>query len=520
MEIGLKNGSGKISSCTRETIEKRGFTGFTFDGNFPPTSLKHSGQVMSITFGTSGWRAIIADEFTLANVRLVTSAIASVLNEESAGGSVIVGYDTRFLSERFAAECAAELAGLGFEANWTTRETPTPTISYAIRTKGARGGINFTASHNPPQYNGMKFSTADGAPALPEVTQKIERRIAEIQLGKVQRPERKSDAEAIAPISFDPREDYLNDLATKIDFTKIAASAKTGKLKLAYDPLWGTGRGYLDEVLRRHGCEVATVHDYRDVLFGGHSPEPSEKNLSEMRQLVLDRKLALGVSTDGDADRFGFIDRDGSFVSANHVLALALDYLCESRPSWTGGVARSVATTHLIDRVARRHGRQVYETPVGFKFIGELVNQDKIILGGEESAGLTVKGHFPEKDGILACLLVVEMVAARDASLGEMLEELFRKDGALYSERVGIKLTPEVKDRLQKRLSSDPPDSIGGRRVAEVNRMDGVKYIFDDGSWMLLRMSGTEPVVRCYAETNTKKDLEVLLETGSKFVLD
>jgi phosphoglucomutase len=467
---------------------------------------------MGITFGTSGWRAIIADEFTLANVRLVTSAIASVLNEEAVGGSVIVGYDTRFLSERFAAECATEFAGWGFESYLTARETPTPTLSHAIRTKGARGGINFTASHNPPQYNGMKFSTADGAPALPEVTKKIEERIAEFQSGRARKPERKVSAEALA---FDPREDYLNDLGARVDFAKIASA----RLKLAYDPLWGTGRGYLDEVLRRHGSRVYTVHDYRDVLFGGHSPEPSEENLDEMRQLVLDKRLSLGVSTDGDADRFGFIDRDGSFVSANHILALVLDYLCETRPEWTGGVARSVATTHLLDRVAKRRGRQVYETPVGFKFIGELVNQDKIILGGEESAGLTVKGHFPEKDGILACLLVIEMVASRGASLGEMLEELFRKDGALYSERVGIKLTPEVKDRLQKRLSSDPPDSIGGRRVAEVNRMDGVKYIFDDGSWILLRMSGTEPIVRCYAETNTKKDLEVLLETGSKFVL-
>lgn len=467
---------------------------------------------MGITFGTSGWRAVIADEFTLANVRLVTGAIASVLNEEAAGGSVIVGYDTRFLSERFAAECATEFAGLEFKSYLTTRETPTPALSHAIRAKGARGGINFTASHNPPQYNGMKFSTADGAPALPAVTKKIEERIAEFQSGRVRKPERKVSAEAF---SLDPRENYLNGLGALVDFAKIASA----RLKLAYDPLWGTGRGYLDEVLRRRECEVSVVHDYRDVLFGGHSPEPSEKNLGEMRQLVLDKRLALGVSTDGDADRFGFIDRDGSFVSANHILPLLLDYLCETRPEWTGGVARSVATTHMVDRVAKRRGRQVYETPVGFKFIGELVNQDKIIMGGEESAGLTVKGHFPEKDGILACLLVIEMVASRGASLGEMIEELFRKDGALYSERVGIELTPEVKDRLRKRLSSDPPDMIGGRRVAEVNRMDGVKYIFDDGSWILLRMSGTEPVVRCYAETNTKQDLEVLIETGSKFVL-
>ncbi|MGE0883263.1 MAG: phosphoglucomutase/phosphomannomutase family protein [Blastocatellales bacterium] len=467
---------------------------------------------MGITFGTSGWRAIIADEFTLDNVRLVTRAIASVINESGAGGNFIVGYDTRFLSERFAAVCAAELAELGFQAYLTTRETPTPTISYAIRTKQARGGINFTASHNPPQYNGMKLSTADGAPALPEVTKRVEQRIAEMQAGK------SAVGKSAAPgqvIEFNPLEDYLADLAKKIDFAKIASA----KLKLAYDPLWGTGRGYLDEVLRRNGCEVQTVHDYRDVLFGGYSPEPSERNLAEMRKLVMDQKLALGVATDGDADRFGFIDRDGTFMSANHVLALVLDYLCESRPTWSGGMARSVATTHLVDKVAKRHGRETFETPVGFKFIGELINEDKIILGGEESAGLTIKGHFPEKDGILACLLVVEMVASRGASLGQMLEDLFRKDGALYSERVGVKLTPEVKDRLQKRLSAEAPDSIGGRRVVEVNRMDGVKYIFDDGSWMLLRMSGTEPVVRCYAETHSKKDLEVLLETGSQFVL-
>jgi phosphoglucomutase len=467
---------------------------------------------MGITFGTSGWRAIIADEFTYANVRLVTQAIASVLNEEQPGGAIIVGYDTRFLSEHFAATCAAEFAGLGFETYLTNRETPTPVISYCIRTKGARGGINFTASHNPPQYNGMKFSTADGAPALPEITKRIEQRIADLHVGLAKPLAATSNAK---PIELNPLEDYLNSLADKIDFAKIASA----KLKLAYDPLWGTGRGYLDEALRRHGCEVTNVHDYRDVLFGGFSPEPSERNLSAMRSLVLEKGLALGLSTDGDADRFGFIDRDGTFISANHLLAILLDYLCETRPHWTGGVARSVATTHLLDHVATRHGRDSFETPVGFKFIGELINADKIILGGEESAGLTVKGHFPEKDGILACLLVAEMVAARGASLGEMITELFTKDGALYSDRRGIKLTPEVKARLSERLQADAPAQIGGRKVIGVNRMDGVKYLFDDGSWMLLRLSGTEPVVRCYAETHTKEDLEVLLETGSQFVL-
>jgi phosphoglucomutase len=467
---------------------------------------------MGITFGTSGWRAIIADEFTNANVRVVTRAIADVLVAEGQNQKVVVGYDTRFLGESFAAECAAEISALGFESHLTTRDTPTPVISWAIRTLRAGGGINFTASHNPPHYNGMKFSTADGAPALPEVTRKIEQRIVEIQSGATSAMAGENDAR---PIALDPREGYLADLSAKVRFDQIAKA----KLRLAYDPLWGTGRGYLDEVLRRHGAEVSVVHDYRDVLFGGYSPEPSERNLSEMRSLVLEKGLALGLATDGDADRFGFIDRDGSFVSANHVLALLVDYLCETRSDWTGAVARSVATTHLLDRVARRHGREIIETPVGFKFIGELINADRLIIGGEESAGMTVKGHFPEKDGILACLLVTEMVAARGASLGEMLAEIFKKDGELYSERVGIRLTPDVQQRLQARLSAEAPERVGTRRVVEINRLDGVKYIFDDGAWMLLRMSGTEPVVRCYAETHSHKDMEVLLETGRQFIL-
>ncbi len=467
---------------------------------------------MAIKFGTSGWRAIIAEEFTFANVRLVTRAIASVLDEEKGDKRIIVGYDTRFLSETFAAECATEFARRGYEAHLTTRDTPTPVISYATRLLQAKGAINFTASHNPPQYNGMKFSTADGAPALPEITQRIEKRIEELQT----QPADEAANSTAQALPLDPREGYLKELEAKVNFSLIANS----KLKFAYDPLWGTGRGYLDEVLRRLGCEVTNVHDFRDVLFGGHSPEPSEKNLRELRQVVLDKNLALGLSTDGDADRFGFIDRDGTFFSANHLLVILLDYLCASRPDWTGGVARSVATTHLLDRVAARHGRQVFETPVGFKFIGELINEDKLILGGEESAGLTVKGHYPEKDGIIACLLVAEMVAARGASLGEMLQEIFRQDGALYSERVSIKLNSEVMARLQARLAAEDPTQIGARRVTSINRMDGVKYIFDDGAWLLLRLSGTEPVVRCYAETHTQKELEVLLETGSQFVLN
>jgi phosphoglucomutase len=474
---------------------------------------------MGIVFGTSGWRAIIADEFTVANVRLVTEAIVAEFEAQGADPArgLVIGYDTRFLSERFAAECAAELGRLGWMGYLTTRETPTPTLSYAIRTQQAVGGINFTASHNPAQYNGMKLSTSDGAPALPELTRAVEARIGQLMAMEGADARRRAASRSAVvgkTVMHDPRRTYLEDLTTKIDFATIAGA----HLRLAYDPLWGTGRGYVDTILREQGCEVLTVHDERDVLFGGNSPEPSERNLAEMRALILEEKLALGVATDGDADRFGFIDRDGSFLSANHILALVFDYLCQTRPTLAGGVARSVATTHLLDRLARHYGRELYETPVGFKYIGEMIIEDRLLLGGEESAGMTIKGHLPEKDGILACLLVVEMMAARQASLGEMIEDLFHRHGALYSERVGVRLTPEVQARLSARLAADPPTKIGAWQVVDVNRADGVKYLFEDGSWLLLRLSGTEPVVRCYAESHSKKDLEVLLETGSQFV--
>ena len=302
-------------------------------------------------------------------------------------------------------------------------------------------------------------------------------------------------------------------MESKIRFDVIAHAAG----RYAYDPLWGTGRGYLDNILRRHGLEVETIHDWRDVLFGGRSPEPEESHLGELTDIVIKKKCALGLATDGDGDRFGVVDSNGRFITPNQLIAILFDYLVESR-DWLGGVARSVATSHLVDRVARKRGRSVYETPVGFKFIGELINEDKIVLGGEESAGLSIKGHYPEKDGILACLLAAEAVAARGASLTDQLEALFSEIGRLESGRIGIRLTPELMPTLKERLAQEP-SVLAGRRVKEVNRIDGVKIIFQDDSWLLVRPSGTEPLVRIYAESESAKDLEVLLEQGRKYLL-
>jgi phosphoglucomutase len=468
---------------------------------------------MAIKFGTSGWRAIIADEFTFANVRRVTNSICSYLASSGSFQStkIVVSYDTRFLGERFAQECVSEITANGFNAIFCDQPTPTPTLSHTVRALKASGAINFTASHNPPEYNGMKFSTADGAPAMPEVTRKIEDRIQATESRVFDNKGNKGSSRVEV---YDPRPAYLADLGDKIRFDTIANAGGS----YAYDPLWGTGRGYLDQVLRDRGVEVETIHDWRDVLFGGRSPEPDDEHLDELRAAMKRRGCVMGLATDGDGDRFGVVDRDGTFITPNQLIPVLFDYLVESR-GWTQGVARSVATSHLVDRVAESRGLPVYETPVGFKFIGEMINEDKIVLGGEESAGLSIRGHYPEKDGILACLLAAEAVAASGASLTEQLEGIYARVGRLESKRVGVRLTPDIVASLPQRLARDPKE-IGGRRVASVNRADGVKFVFADGSWLLLRPSGTEPVVRIYAESESADDLEVLIEQGRKFLLD
>ena len=467
---------------------------------------------MSIHFGTSGWRAVIADDFTFAGVRRVTEAICEHFDKsEPVNKLVIIGHDTRFLSERFAAECAEVVSARGFRTLLCNQPTPTPTISHAIRSEGAVCGINFTASHNPPEYNGMKLSTADGAPALPEITHHVEVLISENDASDARKSSKAQPATAYE--DYSPRLAYLADLETKINFTVIANAAG----RYAFDPLWGTGRGYLDEALRRHGLEVETIHDWRDVLFGGRSPEPEASHLNELREVVLNKGCALGLATDGDGDRFGVIDSTGEFITPNQLIALLFDYLAESR-NWSGGVARSVATSHLVDRVAEARGLPVFETPVGFKFIGELINEDKIILGGEESAGLSIKGHYPEKDGILACLLAAEAVASRGESLTNQLTALYARVGKLEAGRIGVRLTPELMKSLKEKLAQEPTE-IDGRQIARTNRLDGVKFIFEDGSWLLMRPSGTEPVVRIYAESESATDLEVLLEQGRKYLL-
>ncbi|MEO8349929.1 MAG: phosphoglucomutase/phosphomannomutase family protein, partial [Acidobacteriota bacterium] len=428
-----------------------------------------------IRFGTSGWRAVLAEEFTFGNARRVITAIARVLADDGRKGElVLVGYDTRFLAERFAEEAGRILEREGFRAEVSSRPVPTPVLAFEIVRRRAAGAVNFTASHNPPRYLGIKFSTSDGAPALPETTARIEAAIAE--LGAVDPP-----GDSSVPSTFDPVPKYLLDLQTKVDGPTIVRN----DAHFSLDFRFGTSAGFLDGFLEAAGARLSRLNAKRDPLFGGESPQCGEKELVGLAEEVRRSGSRLGLACDGDADRFGVLDERGAYVQPNLVLALlARDLL--GRKGKRGGVARSVATTHALDAVAAKFGVPCYETPVGFKYIGEKLIAKEIVFGGEESAGLTVEGHVPEKDGILADLLVAEMCGATGKTVGELSAELDREIGPFRSARLDLPLTPEEGARLAA-LKASPPDRVGDRRVESVNRLDGIKLILDGGSWILIR---------------------------------
>jgi phosphoglucomutase len=468
-----------------------------------------------IAFGTSGWRGILCEDFTFDNVKVVVQAIADYLiaaGEQSKG--VIVACDTRFMGQRFAQEAARVLAGSGIKALLCDRDTPTPVIAFEILRRKSAGAINFTASHNPPEYNGVKFSPSWGGPALPETTRDIESRANEM-LGGARYRELTLDESGKQGLleSIDPRPVYLEALERKVDFDIIARLGK-----VALNPLYGTGRGYLEAPLKKRNIPFTMINDRPDPYFGGHPPEPSEAHIPDFIDLVKnDPEIRLGLATDGDADRFGILDADGSYIEPNYIIALLLDYLIRVR-KLEGGVARSVATSHLIDAVAGKHGVPVYETPVGFKFIGELISQDKIVIGEEESAGLTIRGHVPEKDGILACFLVAEMVAREGKTVRELLERLYAEVGRFVTRRDNLKLTPALELAYADKINAVPAE-VAGTKVKEVIRIDGTKLLLADGSWLLFRKSGTEPVVRLYGEASSEARLSQVMEAGRKFIL-
>jgi phosphoglucomutase len=458
-----------------------------------------------IKFGTSGWRAILADEFTLDNVRLVSAAIARYVQaEDKASQGVVVGRDTRFMGEIFCRTIAQVLAGQGVKTYLCDGPVPTPVLSFEILRLAAAGGLNVTASHNPPEYNGIKFSPEWGGPAMPSTTRRIEKLIKQLcgedDIGELPLAEAKARG-LCQPTS--PKESYLKSLADKIDVTTLARS----DLRVMIDHMHGTSYGYLDRFLMSAGVSLKRLHVNSDPYFGHGRPDPAEEKLKRLiSSLRRDPGIDLGLATDGDADRFGVVDRGGIYLEANLVTALLVDYLARTR-KLKGKVARSVASTHLLDAVAARHGLSVLETPVGFKYIGELLAQGKIVAGCEESAGFSMQGHVPEKDGIFTCALLAEMVARERLTIIQLRDRLFKQVGPFFN--------PQAKKGLRRRLAS-PPSKFGGKKVKDVVTLDGTKWLLGDNCWILFRESGTEPLVRIYGEARSEGELNKLINEGAE----
>ncbi|HZL79667.1 MAG TPA: phosphoglucomutase/phosphomannomutase family protein [Candidatus Limnocylindrales bacterium] len=464
-----------------------------------------------IKFGTSGWRDIIARDFTFDNVRLATQGIADYLKSEIGNRKseihgrkpvLILGHDTRFLGREFSLAAAEVLAANGIESLLCDRDTPTPVIAHTIRHRKAIGGINMTASHNPAEYQGLKFSTFNGAPATPDLTQQIEANIVKLQAAHWA-----FNAAQFGTFTYkeiNPQPAYFKQLHKLLEFSVL----KKAKLKVAVDLSYGTGHGYLDVLLEKVGAKVTLFHNELNPLFGGHHPEPNAENMADVSKFVRSGKAQMGLGLDGDADRFGIVDKDGTWLTPNQVLALALYHLKKNR-GWTGAVVRTVPTSHQVDAVAKLFGVKVYETPVGFKYIGALMESEPIIVGGEESGGLSVKGHVPEKDGILACLLMAELVATEKKSLGQILKELAKQIGEFYSDRINISFSPEKKEALLAKLGGGL-QNIGAFKVEKFITTDGYKFLLPNREWVAFRASGTEPLIRCYIEAKSKANLKKL----------
>lgn len=443
----------------------------------------------------------MAEEFTFQNLRKVAKAIAYyIVNKKLQDRPLIIGYDPRFLSDKFAEEVAKIAEFAGINCLFCERDTPTPVVAWSIKDRKACGAVMLTASHNPYQYNGIKFIPHYAGPAGEEITRELEKNANhDIDL--------KPAARKGVIERFEPRERYLSYLSSLIDFNII----KEGRLKVVCDPMFGSGRGYLDLILERQGAITEEIHGRRDVLFGGGSPEPEGKRLAELSEKVKELKADLGLACDGDADRFGVVDEKGEFYSANQIITLLFEYLVSER-GLRGSVVRSLGTTHMIDEVARLHDIKVHETPVGFKYIARIMMKEEVIIGGEESGGLSILGHIPEKDGILANLLVCEMISKRKRSLSRIWAELEEKIGKFYMLRKKVKLQEDKKVKLMSELNDQPPKNIAEIKVKEAKFIDGAKFYLEDGSYLLIRPSGTEPLIRVYAESRSEETLSKIKE--------
>lgn len=478
---------------------------------------------MPIHFGTDGWRAVISDTFTFHNLRLVTQAIADAIKSDSwddgspPGKSpdpekMVVGFDTRFLSDRYAAEVARVLAGNGYTVHLTQGDAPTPAISYTVHNLGAIAGIVITASHNAPRYNGVKLKASYGGSALQEQCRRVEVYLNDNEeRGRGPNLMDYQQARKLGLIQrFNPLPAYYDHLRQLINFDAIAENPQ----RIVVDSMYGSGRGIIKSILKGTGCEVREIRGEMNPGFGGVHPEPIARYLGSLAGAISTGMGDLGIATDGDGDRIGAMDERGNFVDPHKIMALSMRYLVEDK-GWRGPAVRTVSTTRMIDRLAKAHDLPVYETPVGFNYIADHMLKEDILIGGEESGGITFRGHIPEGDGALMALLLIEMVSTSGASLSELVESLIKEYGPVHYQRTDLRLSqPISKDQMTRQLLEETPPEIGGEQVIDIQSLDGVKFILADDSWLLIRPSGTEPVLRVYAEGRSPEMVQDLLKYG------
>lgn len=480
---------------------------------------------MPINFGTDGWRAVISDTFTFHNLRMVTQAIADAINSghwhsntsknfNPDPNRIVVGFDTRFLSDRYARDVARVMAANGYTVYIAQADASTPSISYAVKNLNAIGGIVITASHNAPRYNGVKLKAANGCSASPEQSHKVEIYLNENQ-ERGRGPNLMEWDQAVEDgliISFNPVPDYYQHLRTLIDFDAIAANPP----QVVVDSMHGSGRGMIKGILTGTGCEVAEIRGEMNPGFGGAHPEPIGSHLGALAGAISTGMGNLGLALDGDGDRIGAMDERGNFVDPHKVMALAFRYLVEER-GWKGPAVRTVSTTRMIDRLAEKYKLSVYETPVGFNHIADYMISEDILIGGEESGGISFRGNIPEGDGVLMGLLLIEMVAVYNKSLHSLVNELLDDVGPAFYQRKDQRLKfPIQKEEMVQYLLDNQPAEIGGIKVIDLLTVDGVKYILKDDSWLLIRPSGTEPVLRVYAEGRSEEMVQALLGYGAE----
>lgn len=465
----------------------------------------------AIKFGTDGWRGIIADDFTYENVRRVAGAIASyVLKHEDAGRGVVVGYDTRFASQPIARLAAEVLAGAGIPIVFASDYSPTPAISYAVKQRSAAGGVVITSSHNPWNWNGVKFKAKFGGSATPAIMKIIE---SELNAGAMPRGARAQ----ITDVDLKP--DYVRAICSFADLDAIAKA----KLKFVVDSMYGSGRGVLSAIFREHGIEHSAIRQELNPLFPGINPEPIEPHVALLQKTVVAEKGDAGLATDGDADRIGAVAEDGTFVDSHKIFSVLLRWLLE-RKKWPGEVVRAFNTTRMVDRISARYGRKLNECPIGFKYIADLMMDREIAIGGEESGGIGYSRYLPERDGVLNCLLLANVMAEEGKPLGELVSDLQREYGPHFYGRRDLHIADDVKQNAIQRAASDQTQKLGKYPVLSKGNLDGIKFFLDapkpgNGAepWVLFRASGTEPLLRIYAEAATPELVTDILSTAEQF---